>query len=369
MSKDVNPLISRLISRLLKNSPTKNSSVLSDSIFFKDKDIIPTDLPILNIAFSGSPVGGLSSGLTVFAGQSRSFKSLLGLFCMKAYLDRYDDGIGILYDSEGGITPECLKANGIDPSRVIHVPIEHLEMLKFDLVKTLKELDRKDHVIMMIDSLGNTASLKELEDAENEKSVAEMQRAKTMKGLFRMITPSLIAKDVPCIAVAHVYSELGLYPKTIISGGTGILLSSNQAFIISKSQEKEGTDLAGWKFTINVEKSRFVREKSKLPFTVLYESGIQKWSGLFDLAVDAGFIIKPKQGWYQTVNPKTGEISEKNVRLNDVMKNDEFFESVIENENFIAFCERRFKLIAHYDSNNIQIEDDDNVNNEVFEDE
>jgi hypothetical protein len=222
MSKDVNPLISRL----LKNSPTKNSSVLSDSIFFKDKDIIPTDLPILNIAFSGSPVGGLSSGLTVFAGQSRSFKSLLGLFCMKAYLDKYHDGVGILYDSEGGITPEYLNANGIDPSRVIHIPIEHLEMLKFDMVKTLKEVDRKDHVFMMIDSLGNTASLKELEDAENEKTVAEMQRAKTMKGLFRMVTPSLIAKDVPCVAIAHTYKEMGC-----LSGDTLIRTANGNEYI------------------------------------------------------------------------------------------------------------------------------------------
>ena len=208
-----------LLDRILKNSPTKNAAVLSKSIFFKDKDIIPTDLPILNIAFSGSPAGGLASGLTVFAGASKSFKSLLGLLCMKAYLDKYDDAVAVLYDSEGGITPEYLKGNGIDPSRVVHVPIEHLEMLKFDLVKTLKEIDRKDHVIMMIDSLGNTASLKELEDAENEKSVAEMQRAKTMKGLFRMVTPSLIAKDVPCIAVAHSYQTLEIYSKSIISGG------------------------------------------------------------------------------------------------------------------------------------------------------
>lgn len=285
--------------------------------------------------------------------------TMLGLFCMKAYLDKYEDGVGVLYDSEGGITPEYLKGNGIDPSRVIHVPIEHLEMLKFDLVRTLKEIDRKDHVFIMIDSLGNTASLKELEDAENEKSVAEMQRAKTMKGLFRMITPSLIAKDVPCIAIAHSYKSMDLFPRDIIGGGSGILYASNQAFIISKSQEKEGTDLSGWKFTINVEKSRFVREKSKLPFTVLYDSGIQKWSGLFDLAVDAGFILKPKQGWYQLVDPLTGEISEKNYREKDVMKNDAFFENLIKNEKFITEVENRFKLIAHLNSTPVPETNDD----------
>jgi hypothetical protein len=210
-----------LINKLIKNSPTKTTSILSKSSFFKDKDNIPTDLPILNIAFSGSPNGGMLSGLTTFAGESKTFKTLLGLYCVKAYLDRYDDAVCIIYDSEGGITPDYLDMQGIDPNRVIHTPIEHTEMLKFDLVKTLKELDRDDKVIVLIDSIGNLASLKELEDAENEKTVMEMQRAKGFKALFRMITPGLIAKDVPCIAIAHSYETMCLAGETLIKTSEG----------------------------------------------------------------------------------------------------------------------------------------------------
>lgn len=222
-----------LLDKIIKNSPSKYVSVLSESELFGDKDIIPTELPILNVAFSGKLDGGLVSGLTVLAGASKSFKSLMALFCIKAYLDKYDDAVAIIYDSEGGVTPEYLTSIGIDPARVVHIPIEHLEMLKFDMVKTLKSIERADKVIMMIDSIGNTASLKELEDAENEKSVAEMQRAKSMKALFRMVTPSLVAKDVPCIAIAHVYQTMELYSKTIISGGcveegTQILLANGE---------------------------------------------------------------------------------------------------------------------------------------------
>ena len=333
-----------LLERILKNSPTKHASILAESEFFKDKDVIPTDLPILNIAFSGSLDGGLSSGLTILAGASKSFKTLLALFCVKAYLDKYEDAVCVLYDSEGGITPEYLQTNGIDPTRVAHIPIEHLEMLKFDLVKTLKEIDRKDKVIMMIDSIGNTASLKELEDAENEKSVAEMQRAKSMKALFRMITPSLIAKDVPCVTIAHTYQTMELYSKAVISGGTGLMYSANQAFIITKAQEKDADGLAGWKFTINIEKSRYVKEKSKLPFTVLYESGIQKWSSLFDLALESGHLIKPKVGWYQIVDMETGEIFDKSYRAKDIETNDEFFEKLIKDKTFKDYVERKFKL-------------------------
>ena len=103
------------------------------------------------------------------------------------------------------ITPEYLISNGIDPKKVVHIPVDHLEMLKFDIVKQLQELERGEKVIFAIDFIGNVASLKELEDALNEKSVAEMQRAKVIKSLFRMITPSLVNKDIPCIAVCHTY--------------------------------------------------------------------------------------------------------------------------------------------------------------------
>ena len=210
---------SKMMEKLLKNSTVKFSSVLSESVMFNDKDIIPTDIPIFNIAFSGSLSGGIASGLTLLAGPSKSYKSLSSLVCVKAYLDKYSDAVCVLYDSEGGMTPDMLKSQGVDPSRVLHIPIDHLEMLKFDLVKQLQEINRGDKVIIVIDSIGNTASLKELTDALEEKSVAEMQRAKTIKALFRMVTPSLVNKDIPCICICHTYQEMTMYPKQIISGG------------------------------------------------------------------------------------------------------------------------------------------------------
>jgi hypothetical protein len=211
--------MSSLMEKMLKSGNIKSASILSKSVFFNAKESIPTDLPILNIAFSGSLDGGLLPGLTVVAGASKSFKTMLSLYCMKAYLERYQDGIAILYDSEFGITPEYLESFKIDTSRVIHIPLENVEQLKFDIVQRLQEIDKKDKVFIMIDSIGNLASKKEVEDAENEKSVADMSRAKSLKSLFRIITPHLTTKNIPCIAINHIYQEMGLYPKAIVSGG------------------------------------------------------------------------------------------------------------------------------------------------------
>jgi RecA/RadA recombinase len=333
-----------LLDKMLKAGSIKQSAVLSNSAFFQDKDPIQTELPIVNIAFSGSLKGGLIPGLTVVAGESKSFKTLLGLYCMKAYLKKYPKGVALLYDSEYGITPEYLESFDIDTDRVIHIPIEDVEQLKFDIVKRLDEVSKGDNVFLMIDSIGNLASKKEVEDAMSEKSVADMSRAKALKSLFRIITPKLTTKDIPCIAVNHTYKEIGLFPKNIISGGTGIYYSANQIFIISKAQEKEGTDLAGFKFTINIEKSRYVKEKAKLPFTVLYDSGIQKWSSLMDLAIESGHITKATQGWYNTTDLETGEIIEPKRRGKDIEQDDDFFEALIKDNRFNKFIEKKYKL-------------------------
>lgn len=355
--------MNKLIDKLIKNSPTKHTSILSNSIMFKDKDVISTEYPIINIAFSGCVDGGVSSGLTLLAGPSKVFKTNLALVCVKAFLDKYSDGVCIFYDSEGGVTPEYLKSLGVDSDRVVHVPIEHVEMLKFDLVKQLKEIDREDKVIIVIDSIGNTASLKELEDAINEKSVVEMQRAKSIKGLFRMTTPSLVAKDVPCIAICHTYQEMGLYPKQIISGGTGLIYSSNQAFIIGKSQEKEGNELSGFSFTLNVEKSRFVKEKSKFPFTVTFDKGINKYSGLLDIALDLNFVTKPSMGWYSKVDVSTGEVEEKKYRAKDT-NTKEFWDSILNSQSFKDAVYNRYSISSHSILTDEDIEAEFNGENE-----
>jgi len=337
-----------LLDKMLKSGAVKSSSILSKSSFFEEKNPIQTELPIVNIAFSGSLKGGLIPGLTVVAGQSKSFKTLLSLYCMKAYLDKFADGVALLYDSEYGITPEYLESYNIDTDRVIHIPVENVEELKFDITKRLDQIEKDDNVFIMIDSVGNLASKKEVDDAMNEKAVADMSRAKALKSLFRIVTPKLTARNIPLLAINHVYQEIGMFPKAIVSGGTGIYYSANQIFIITKSQEKDGTDLAGFKFTINIEKSRFVKEKSKLPFTVLYDSGIQKWSALFDLALEAGFIAKSTQGWYNLVDLDTGEIIEPRRRLKDIEKDDAFFEKLLDNDAFNVYIERKYKLNSEH---------------------
>ena len=348
--KSIKESFMSLMDKLIKSGTVKTSALLSESIYFTDKDIVTTNLPILNIAFSGAVDGGLVPGLTVFAGASKSFKTLLGLYCMKAYFNKYPDAVALFYDSEFGVTPEYLTSNGIDTNKVIHIPIEHIEQLKFDIVKRLEQIERGDHVFIMIDSLGALSSKKEIDDANDEKSVSDMTRAKSIRSLNRIITPHLTMKDLPCIVVNHIYQTMELYSKSVISGGTSIIYSANQAFIISRSQEKDGTEVVGWNFTINVEKSRFVREKSKLTFMVNYEEGINKWSGLMDLALEFNFVIKPSNGWYSIVGQE-----DKKYRLADTM-NEAFWKPILDDEKFRQAVKAKFQL-ANGMINNLEGDD------------
>ena len=287
-----------IMDKLKKNSKVKQTSVLSESKFFNNKDMIPTEVPMINVALSGDTKGGLAPGLTVLAGPSKHFKTSFALIMASAYLKKYKDAVLLFYDSEFGSPQTYFETFGIDTTRVLHTPITNVEELKFDLIGQLEALERDDKVCVVIDSVGNLASKKELEDAINEKSVADMSRAKALKGLFRMCTPYLNMKNIPLIAVNHTYMEIGLFPKAVVSGGTGIYYSADNIWIIGRRQQKTGTEVTGYDFVINVEKSRYVKEKAKIPISVSWEGGVEKWSGLLDIALGGNYVSKPSNGWY-----------------------------------------------------------------------
>jgi hypothetical protein len=133
-----------------------------------------------------------------------------------------------------------------------------------------------------------------------------------------------------------------IYSKAVMSGGTGGMYSANQVFIIGKSQEKDGTDLIGWNFTINIEKSRFVREKSKFPFLVTFEGGIQKYSGLMEIALEGGFVSKPSNGWFAKVDRSTGEIGDKK-RMADTLCA-EFWDPILLNQEFKDYVKSKYTI-------------------------
>jgi len=468
------------LEKLRKASTIKDTAILSQSVFFEDKDRISVPVPILNVALGGSLFGGLTPGLTMWAGPSKHFKTSFSLLMAKAYLDKYPEAVLLFYDSEFGTPQSYFKSFGIDADRVVHTPITDIEVLKHDLVTQMQGLSRGDKVIILIDSIGNLASKKEMDDALEGKTVADMTRAKQLKSLFRMVTPYLTMKNIPLIAVNHTYKTLELYAKDVVGGGcvvegtkirladgslksvedfvvgdlvetklgpkrvsatwnpttlddgepecfqvvfdnpfvdndfvvcsdkhkflvngqwveaknlsecevvdsvsggrvklasvtpigrqkvydlsvedaehyvlehgvvthnTGSYYSSDNIFIVGRRQEKDGDEVSGYSFIINVEKSRYVKEKSKIPVTVLYDGGISRYSGIFDLALESGHIVKAaSQGFYQLCDVDTGEVSEKKLRRAAIETDSSIMESILNHPKFDEFVIKTYRL-------------------------
>jgi RecA/RadA recombinase len=332
-----------IMNKLKKNTKIKDTAILSESVLFAQKEVVTTEVPMVNVALSGSVDGGLVSGLTVLAGPSKHFKTSFALLMAAAYLREHEDAVMLFYDSEFGSPQAYFETFGIDAGRVLHTPITDVEQLKFDLVGQLENIDRGDKVIIVIDSIGNLASKKELEDALNEKSVADMSRAKALKGLFRMVTPYLTMKNISLLAINHTYKEIGLFPKDVVGGGTGIYYSADNIWILGRRQNKTGTEVTGYDFIINVEKSRYVKEKSKIPVSVSWDGGIEKYSGLLDIALAGNYVAKPSNGWYCVVDRETGELLDPKVRAAATLT-EEFWKPILEETDFKEFIKKQFTI-------------------------
>jgi RecA/RadA recombinase len=328
-----------LLERMKSTSKIKLAAIMSESKILNQSEPISTAVPMINVALTGKFDGGITSGLTVIAGPSKNYKTSFGLLMLKAYQDKFPDSITLFYDSEFGSPQAYWDSFGIDMNRVLHIPIKNVEELKFDLITQLEEISSADKVFIMIDSIGNLASKKELDDARDSKSVADMTRAKQMKSLFRMATPYLTLNDIPLIAVNHTYETQEMFSRQVVSGGTGITYSANTVWIIGRRQDKVGKEIIGYDFIINVEKSRFVKEKSKIPISVSWEGGIQKYSGLLEVAVESGFVTKPKVGWYTRPTVE----NDKNFREKDTL-NEEFWKPIFEGTNFSQYVEEKFSM-------------------------
>lgn len=331
-------LMKKMIGSMGKKS---RAQVLADSDYF-DKDVIATTrVPINNVMLSGRLDGGITPGITQVIGDSRTFKSSFCAMQVAEFLDVHKDAVCLFFDSEFG-SSKLFKVYGADESRILHIPFENIEELEFSLVPAIHGLDKDEKVIIYIDSVSQAASKKEMEDALTGHSARDMTRAQTMNSLFRIITPMLTIRGIPLFVINSFYDPIGNpYAEKVVKGGKQIFLSSDTILFVTRSQDKEGTELVGWNFNYVTMKSRFVKEKEKFTINVRYDGGIDPYSGLFELALEGGFIEAPKQGWY-VLTEKSGIPSDKNIRRRDI--NDEVYRHLINNQDFKDFVHKKYAL-------------------------
>lgn len=142
--------------------------------------------------------------------------------------------------------------------------------------------------------------------------------------------------DLSVEEVEHYILENG-----VVTHNTGIYYSADNIWILGRRQNKTGQEVTGYDFIINVEKSRYVKEKSKIPISVSWDGGIERFSGLLDVALASGHVVKPSNGWYQKVDTNTGEVIGNKVREKDTLS-EEFWQDILNNEAFVDFIEKQY---------------------------
>lgn len=341
---------SELQKKLLGAMKNDHASTLLESKIFEEIEPIRTPIPGINLANSGELDGGLIPGFKLICGQSKHFKTLFGLLELKSFQQKYPDGEAIFLTNEFGSPDEYFKSLNIDVDTVVVSPFQDIEELASYLVRALNAIDpaKNEKVFILIDSIGSAASVKEIADTEAGESKTDMTRAKMLKALSRIILPRIHLKGAYITGINHIYMTMEMYSKAVVGGGQGIYLAADTIWIIGRQQEVEGTgkdrEITGYNFIINIEKSRHVKEKSKIPITVNYQKGISRWSGMFDLAMDAGVIVSPTKGWYSLVDSATGEVSEKKFRRGDVEDDNQFWFNVIKTTPLKQWIKDNYKV-------------------------
>lgn len=350
-----NSLLKRLQGATSKKVKTKT---LGQTDYFDiNKYGASTGIHSLDLAVSGKIVdGGICPGIHIIAGPSKSFKTILCLLYLRGYMEKFPDAVCVFYDTEFG-GPKYFESLGIDQDRVLHVPVGNVEFFKQDVMKKLKEIDEKDHTIFFLDSLGMMPSIKELNDAEDEKIVADMSRAKGIKSAMRMMTPTLAEKKIPFLMVNHTIASMDKYKIDEMSGGRGPMYSATTVIYMGKAKIKEETEdsvngLGGHRFTMKLVKSRFAKEGASIPLDVRYGSPEpDKYSGLYELALQTDDIFSPARGWraYQVVDKETGELLPQSecpkFREKEMKDNpEEIWTKIFEETNFIKNVENLLSL-------------------------
>lgn len=332
---------------IIKNNKLHtNAKLIEDVTYFSEGiQFYKTALPVMNLILSGLFDGGLHGGMTVYAGPSRHFKTNFGLVDMKAFLDADPENHVMFYDSERGLSKTQLVEHGIDMSRVVYDEVYYVEDLSTKMTSLLNDLPKKAKIMFFVDSVGNLPSLSELEKAIDGKVTAEMQRAKTIKSFCRLVSGSLKFKDIPCVVIAHTYNTMEMFSKVVVSGGTGLQYSPDNVIVISRSQEKDEDDvLAGWRFNMLAEKTRFIKEKTKFSVTVTYDEGIHKYSGLKDLLLMFFEVeeirINRKKGYRLTLN--NGKVLESADEFID--RDEVFWETVFAGTDFKKLVEAELRM-------------------------
>ena len=269
------------------------ASIVDDGVETGDvESFIDTGSYVFNALLSGSLYGGLPGNkITALAGESATGKTFFLMGIVKSFLDR-DPNAGVIYfESESAITRQMVVDRGIDPKRMVIMPVTTVQEFRTQAIRVLDdyltqdESDRKP-MFLCLDSLGMLSTTKEVEDTAEGKETRDMTRAQVLKAAFRVLTLKLGRAKIPMVVTNHTYDVVGsMFPQKEMGGGSGLKYAASSIVYLSKKKEKDGTEVSGNIVHCKNHKSRLTKENKMVDVRLTYDKGLDRHYGLLDLAL------------------------------------------------------------------------------------
>ncbi len=286
---------------VIKDSGNEFASKVSDGVAAGDtSSFVDTGSYIFNAVVSGSLFGGIPSNkVTALAGESSTGKTFFALSVVRNFLDNNSNGGVIYFESESALSKDLIETRGIDSKRMVIFPVATIEEFRTQAIrivdKYMKEpKDERQPLMFVLDSLGMLSTSKEMDDALADKQVRDMTKSQLIKGAFRILTLKLGQAQIPMIVTNHTYDVIGSYvPTKEMGGGAGLKYAASTIVFLTKSKEKEGTDLVGNIIKCEAKKSRLSKEGSKVATRLYFdERGLDKYYGLIELGEKYGVFTR-----------------------------------------------------------------------------
>ena len=293
--------MSDFLSSMVKSSGNKYASLVSDGLDGSDVGgFVDTGCYMLNGLLSADIYGGLPNNkILALAGESSTGKTYFTLGIVSKFLRDNPEAVVLYFDSEQAVTSEMFKNRGIDPKRVGVFPVSTIEEFRHQAITIVDKylaLPKEDQkpTMVVLDSLGMLSTSKEMNDTAEGKETRDMTRAQIIKSTFRVLTVKLGIAKIPMIMTNHTYQVVGAYvPMSEMGGGTGLKYAASTIVYLSKKKDKNADgQVVGNIIHCKLYKGRFTKENKQIDVRLNYDSGLDPYYGLVDIAVSAGIFKK-----------------------------------------------------------------------------
>jgi len=251
----------------------------------KITEYIHTGNYLLNACLTGSLLKGIPNNRSVcLSGESGVGKTFLLLnMCREAQKMGY---FIIYYDSENAVDADLAANFGIDLDMFRYEPVQTVQEFRSNVTTIIDSLIEKKEagmkipkILIALDSAGNLATQKEIDDAKAYTDKADMSRAKMMKSIFRIMMSKLGIIGGTFIFSNHIYKTLDLYSQDVQAGGSGLVYGASIILNMTKAKLKEGTEQTGIVVTAKPQKNRFC-VPTVVKFHISYQKGMNPYVGL-----------------------------------------------------------------------------------------